>query len=386
MDHLNEIFKSIAQSDDKIIAKAKDFYINNREKARTMFGYPANNTSLSEKTLQLILYHYASPFSNNCGDIDEDENSNYSMTTKHIEKQIVKLFADKFAMGEGFWGYVATGGSESNYCGIELAFLKNPNAVLYYAQSAHYSVAKYAAHHENICIPTLCDDSIDTDILISKIKENFEKRGLAANIVLTHGTTESGACDDVDKIVKFLKDSNIPYYIHLDAALFGGIPNNQKNAPVLLNLKERGVNSVSVSLHKYIGFPDTKSVFVATEKPVGKNIEYIGQQDTTTTGSRSIPAYALYNHISEQLSVSDENEYQRNIIFFERLLKDKKIKFSRNDKSNIFIIDEPSREICKKYQLACFTRTENGKKCAKAHIIIFPSHTPAAMEELVKEL
>ena len=112
-----------------IAGEATEFYTNNRQAARYMFGYPAYYNPISPLTQYLLLMHYASPFSNNCGDIEE--RGNYAMDTKDMEKRIVGLYADKFDMGTGYWGYVTSGGSESNSCGITLAFAKNPNGILY---------------------------------------------------------------------------------------------------------------------------------------------------------------------------------------------------------------------------------------------------------------
>ena len=53
-----------------------------------------------------------------------------------------------------------------------------------------------------------------------------------------------------------------------------------------------------------------------------------------------------------------------------------------NNLGNIFIVEKPSDEICKKYQLATFT--ENDKEYA--HIIIFPFHQKEVMEELINDL
>ena len=369
-----------ALEEEKISVEAKEFYENNRALGAYMFGYPAHRYPLSPLTQYLLLKHYTSPFSNNCGDIDE--RGNYAMDTKTVEKRIVGLYAEKFGMGERFWGYVTSGGSESNSCGISLAFSKNPNGVLYYFENAHYSVEKYASTYPCMRIPAFSRDIPNYSALFEAIKKNYEEKGQGANIVLTHGTTRYGACDDVDKVVAFLRENKIPYYLHVDAALFGGIQNEQKDAPILKDCKNRGVDSVSVSLHKYVGFPDVKSVFVAVEKPQGKEIAYIGQHDTTVSGSRSIPAYALYNHLCEQLREKDTEQYARCVSRFERLLIGAGIDFYRAPLSNIFVIDAPSEEICKKYQLSCF---EDGGR-ALAHIIVFPSHGEKETMELVRDL
>ena len=364
--------------------EAARFYANNRKAARYMFGYPAYYNPISPFTQYLLLMHYASPFSNNCGDIEE--RGNYAMDTKEMEKRIVGLYADKFDMGENFWGYVTSGGSESNSCGITLAFAKNPNGILYYSASAHYSVEKYADRYPHIEIPTIGNDVMDLDVLFEEIERNYLLHSEAANLVLTHGTTKYGACDDVDKIVTFLRQKKIPHYIHVDAALFGGIQNNQENAPIIKNAKTRGIDSICVSLHKYVGFPDVHSVFVATEKPSGRSVAYIGQNDTTVSGSRSIPAFALYNHIVEQLKEPQTDLYKRNILWFETMLKESGLPYYRAPLSNIFVIDAPTDATAKKYQLSCFDETVDGKNTKKAHIIIFPSHREKEMAELIGDL
>ena len=66
--------------------EACGFYNELQCLSKTMFGYPANRCYLSPKTQYLLLAHYVSPFSNNCGDIDE--RGNYAMDSKIAEKKI----------------------------------------------------------------------------------------------------------------------------------------------------------------------------------------------------------------------------------------------------------------------------------------------------------
>ena len=371
-------------SSSQVCEEAVSFYEKTSADVKRMFGYPAHHVKLSPLTQYLLLMHYAAPFSNNCGDVDE--RGNYAMDTKDVEKNILRLYAEKFGMGEEFWGYVTSGGSESNSCGISLAFNKHPNGILYYSQSAHYSVDKYAKLYPHKVIPTIGQDVMDLNALFDEIAKNWANNRSPANLVLTHGTTKYGACDDVDAIVAFLQARNIPYYIHVDAALFGGIPNNQTQAPLLKDAKKRGIDSVCVSLHKYVGFPDVHSVFVAIKKPQSPSIAYIGQHDTTVSGSRSIPAFALYNHIEEQLHDRPTDEYIENVRFFQNLLEQEKIPYYRAVEGNIFVFDAPSEDTTKQFQLSCFTETQNGKEIAKAHAIIFPHHGKKQMEELVQAL
>ena len=378
----NSELASILQS--SVVANANEFYDRVNGSAKQMFGYPAHRVDVSLTTQYLLLLHYTAPLSNNCGDVDE--RGNYAMDSKEIEKRTVKLFADKFGMGETFWGYITSGGSESNSCGIDLAFANNPNGILYYSKAAHYSIEKHGRYYPCEEIPVTYGDKMDVNVLFERILHNYQEKGAAANLMLTHGTTQYGECDDVDTIVAFLKERKIPYYIHLDAALFGGIPNNQADAPIFTDGKARGINSISVSLHKYLGFPAVKSVFVATQKPNGQRISYIGQHDTTVSGSRSVSGYALYNHIVEQYANPDAGAYSRNIKLLEGLLTEKGIPFYRAPKANIFVIDAPSETLCKEFQLSCFFVIEEGKEKQKAHIIVFPSHEEGEIRRLVDRI
>jgi histidine decarboxylase len=378
LSELTPIFQS------EIVANAAEFYDRVNVSAKRMFGFPAYHAPLSLATQYLLLLHYTAPLSNNCGDVDE--RGNYAMDSKEIEKRIVKIFADKFGMGDEFWGYITSGGSESNSCGIDLAFAQNPNGILYYSKAAHYSIQKHGRYYGCEEIPVIYGDEMDLNALFDRILYNYQSKGTAANLMLTHGTTQYGACDDVDAIVAFLKKHKIPYYIHLDAALYGGIPNNQTDAPIFTDGKERGINSISVSLHKYLGFPAVKSVFVATQKPNGQKISYIGQHDTTISGSRSVSGYALYNHILEQYGNPAPELYSQNIRYFEELLTERGIPFYRAPKANIFVLDAPSERTCQKFQLSCFDVTENGKNRKKAHVIVFPSHEKEHIRRLTDYL
>ena len=63
-------------------------------------------------------------------------------------------------------------------------------------------------------------------------------------------------------------------------------------------------------------------------------------------------------------------------------MKEHNIAFSREESSNIFVIDQPSEFIYSKYQLSNF----EDEGVQKSHIIIFPSHKQSIMVELANDL
>ena len=79
----------------------------------------------------------------------------------------------------------------------------------------------------------------------------------------------------------------------------------------------------------------------------------------------------------------ESGHYAENVRYFEEELTRKGLYFERFERSNTFVIPEPSEAICKKYQLATFVDT-NGER--RAHIIIFPFHEKVIMDELISNL
>ena len=385
-----------AQEDDFAIVNAQRYINHDLELREHMFGYPANMTKDSAMTRYLRIRETELPLMNNCG--DPYDAGNYLMDSKGYEQALLNKLFKHFGLdvekGAKPWGYITTGGSESNKWGIHNGLRKFPNGRVYYSQSAHYSVGKSVKigfdnsknditlikHSEISLQPN--SEKIDTDVLLSQIRQNWKLNQEPAILLLTSGTTKTGAVDDVEFISKTLKAENIPHYIHLDAALFGGIAKNQINAPKAPNFEDLGIDSISVSLHKYFGNHDVKSVVITRETPNAPKVDYIGQYDSTTAGSRTFNPFSSLQRVSETLDRTMPQEYGKNVALFESMLKQFNIKYSRAENSNIFVIDEPSVRISQKYQLSDFD--DNGEK--KSHIIIFPYHKPEKMLELVSDL
>ena len=384
------------QEDNLAIVNAQRYIEHDLELREHMFGYPANMTQDSAMTKYLRLRETELPLMNNCG--DPYDAGNYLMDSKGYEQALLSKLFKHFGLDSEKcakpWGYITTGGSESNKWGIHNGLRKFPNGRVYYSQSAHYSVGKSVKigfdnsknditlikHSEISLQPN--SEKIDTDVLLSQIRENWRTNQEPAILLLTSGTTKTGAVDDVEFISKTLKAEDIPHYIHLDAALFGGIAKNQVDAPKAPNFEELGIDSISVSLHKYFGNHDVKSVVITREMPNAPKVDYIGQYDSTTAGSRTFNPFSSLQRVSETLDRTMPQEYSRNVARFESMLKQFNIEYSRAENSNIFVIDEPSARISQKYQLSDFE--DNGKK--KSHIIIFPYHKPEKMLELVSDL
>ena len=211
--------------------------------------------------------------------------------TKTEERQVVDFCADLFrAPADDRWGYVSSGGSESNLYALHLARTLLPGAVCYFSEAAHYSVDK---HRRLLSLPAVrirahLQGEIDYEHLRTEVRR---RRDRPAIVVATIGTTMTEAVDDVRRITTVLDDLAIrDRFVHADAAL-AGIPLG------LLNPKERpgfdfadGADSIAVSGHKFIGSPMPSSIVITTASHrarTGSTVGYIGSHDTTIAGSRS---------------------------------------------------------------------------------------------------
>ena len=376
------------REDSEYIAKVDRYYSNNLRKRKYMFGYPANMEDYSYTTSYLRHLESKMYLMNNCG--DPYQKGNYGMDSKSTEKKIISLVAENFGAQSGeYWGYITSGGTESNFWGIREGFNRFPKGKLYFSNDTHYSVEKYVFDGENR--DRYPYEKIEVDkygrISVKKLLEVVErdkKNGVdGAVVVLTWGTTCRGAVDEVKKITDGLKALGIDYYCHLDAAHFGGIAKNQTDAPKVERLSELGVDSVAVSMHKFMGTARVNGVLLALTRRDRPVIDYIGQEDSTLLGSRDYLPFSTYQRAREMLLRRDSGHYSANIRYFEDGLNRAGIAYERFENSNTFVILKPYEDICKKYQLATFFDYDG---LEKAHVIIFPFHKKEIMDELVEDL
>ncbi len=376
------------REDSEYIAKVDRYYANNLHKRRYMFGYPANMEDYSYTTSYLRHLESKMYLMNNCG--DPYQKGNYGMDSKSTEKKIISLVAENFGIAQGdYWGYITSGGTESNFWGIREGFNRFPDGKLYFSEDTHYSVEKYVFDGENserypyekIAVDKF--GRISAKRLFEVVKRDRENGVNGAIVVLTWGTTCRGAVDEVKKITDGLRQLEIEYYCHLDAAHFGGIAKNQENAPSVMNLCELGVDSIAVSMHKFMGTARVNGVLLALTRRDRPVIDYIGQEDSTLLGSRDYLPFSTYQRAKEMLLRREKDHYSANVEYFERGLLSRGIGFERFENSNTFVIKQPCEEICKKYQLATFVDYDG---LDKAHIIIFPFHEREIMDELLEDL
>lgn len=334
--------KGFYNQDLELINKAKKYLKKQQNCDRNyMFGYPANLSDESAVIEYLRWIEGKLSYMNSCG--TPYEKGNYRMCLHDNELEVISKFVENLGLShDEYWGYITTGGTEGNLWGIREGFSHYPNGKLYFSDATHYSAIKGINIISNSSYEIISSNKgkINCKDLINRIKKNYEKDMSEAILLLNYGTTELGSIDDIEFIKTKLIKMNIPHYIHIDAALYGGIPRNQYNSPISQNafLNKLKVDSISISLHKYLGVPKTNGVLLARTQSNNKFIEYIGQSDVTLCGSRDYLPFTTIQRIRENFDRNNEYDYSDNVKYLEKQLENNNIVFFKgNECGNIFI-------------------------------------------------
>ncbi|MFN5416871.1 MAG: histidine decarboxylase [Flavobacteriia bacterium] len=353
-------------NDLEILERLDYEYSRLKSKNDAYLGYP-----LSKDFDYEILGRFLGLQINNVG--DPFTPSSLSIDTKKMEVEVINLMA-KFLHAdiEKTWGYVTNGGSEGNLYGLYLARELFPNGMVYFSESTHYSVKKnvHLLNLQNIVVRAQENGEIDYYDLENTLQT---RRHQPAIFFLNIGTTMKEAVDDLSEIKKIIKKLAIKnFYIHCDAALKGMILPFVK--PAVPFDFEEGIDSISISGHKFIGSPIPCGIVLCKKdhkSRVGQVISYVDTKDTTITGSRNgftpiVLWYALkklgYGGLKKRV---DQSLFLAS--YLENKLRDKEVNVSRNKNAITVVFPTPPIEICKKYQLA----SEDGI----SHVICMPGIT-----------
>ncbi|KAK7391273.1 hypothetical protein VNO78_19687 [Psophocarpus tetragonolobus] len=342
-------------------------------------GYPTNQ-DFNYDTLNLLLHFHL----NNAG--DPFLGSSFSLNSTVFEVCVLDWFASLWEIKKNeYWGYVTTGGTESNLHGILVGREQLPNGILYTSQESHYSIFKISKMYRMQCVKvsTLVSGEIDCVNLKSLLLEN---KGKPAIINLNIGTTMTGAIDDLDLVIQTLKECGFTedrFYIHCDGALFGMMLPFVKQAPKITFKKSIG--SVTISGHKFLGCPIPCGVVITRLEYINalsKDIEIIASRDATITGSRSghAPIFIWYA-LKKKGLIGLQNEVQQCIMnshYLKNRLHDVGIGVMLNEFSNIVIFERPlDDDFTRRWNLAC-----NGNI---AHVVVMQHITIEILDSFVHE-
>lgn len=337
-------------------------------------GYPLN---------QKINYQHLAPLLNfivnNLG--DPYVQGNYGLNTKNFEQEVVDFIAQLYCLDKSdTWGYVTSGGTEGNLCGILLGRELYPEGILYCSEDSHYSIFKAARMFRMPLkkVKSLANGEIDYDSLTQLLSEN---KNHPAIININVGTTVKGAVDDISKIVEIISELNLQkFYLHVDAALAGMLLPYLESEKSL-NFSKYPIGSIAISGHKFIGSPIPCGVVVASKHLIQSfDIEYLNSIDTTILGSRNgIAPVILWDAIQKRQHqfALEAMQCRQNAEYLYQRIKNSHRFALLNPLSTTVVFESPHELIVQRWQLSC---------CEKmAHVIVMQNHTRKLLDQFLEE-
>ncbi|MEM7473870.1 MAG: pyridoxal-dependent decarboxylase, partial [Planctomycetota bacterium] len=203
-------------------------------------------------------------------------------------------------------------------------------------------------------------------------------------ILANIGTTMHGAVDNLDRIREILKSFAITrYYLHADAALSGMLlPWVDDPQPFSF---DAGLDSISVSGHKFIGSPMPCGVVLAKRANVDRvaqSVEYVGCSDTTIAGSRNaITPIVLWLAIQRWGEEGFRRRMQYSLDLADYAIakfREHDIEAWRHPNSITVVFPRPSKSVIERWQIA--------PSEAIAHIITLPHVTTKMVDKVVAEI
>jgi histidine decarboxylase len=337
-----------------------------KELAARSLGYPANLVADFSGVAHTLAWHL-----NNVG--DPSVIGTYAMHSKVEENRVLDFFRRIWKCPSDAWGYVTHSGTEGNLQGMLDARTALGDPIVYVSQDAHYSIAKIARMLRMRFIVVASDlrGNMDVDDLAAAID-----RSVPALVVANIGSTLKGGIDDTDAIASTLRDASVPYRIHGDAALMGGMLPFLDERPFF-----RSLDSACVSGHKYFGVPFACGVYLTKHPPRGVATEVTGSLDSTVSGSRSGHGALFLDHIIQKKGESGFTKDALACIDTAQYLVDT-VDPSwgawRNERSPIVVIKRPPDSIIKHWQLA--------SQGPLSHVITMPHVTKRKINVLVRDL
>jgi histidine decarboxylase len=337
-------------------------------------GYPLN---------QKINYQHLAPLLNfivnNLG--DPYVRGNYGLNTKDFEREVVDFIAQLYRLDKSdTWGYVTSGGTEGNLCGILLGRELYPEGILYCSEDSHYSIFKAARMFRMPLkkVKSLANGEIDYDSLSQLLSEN---KNQPAIININIGTTVKGAVDDISTIVQIISELKLEkFYLHVDAAL-GGMLLPYLESEKSLDFSKYPIGSIAISGHKFIGSPIPCGVVVASKHLIQSfDIEYLNSSDTTILGSRNgMAPVILWDAIQKRQDefALEAMQCRQNAEYLYQRIKNSHRFALLNPLSTTVVFEAPHELIVQRWQLSC---CEN-----MAHVIVMQNHTRKLLDQFLEE-
>jgi histidine decarboxylase len=358
------------------------------EKSGRLLGYPESQRFTSHP----LATQFGSLALNNLGEPYEDGGPmRYATNSAAIERRVLEWFAGVYCLPVAeSWGYLTGSGSEGNlqglFLGREACGGVAARPVLYLSDAAHYSVGKaaFVLGVQECVVESHPSGEMDYDALATAMAAHS---GRPALILATAGTTITEGIDDPAAIAEVCTRLGVPsWYIHLDAALCGlTLPFHPDPTAPQISFAQTPIDSVSVSIHKFLGAPFPIGVALARRHHVERirhPVEYVNSGTGTLFGSRNGQApLQVWTSL-----MAAPPEVMRRLVgqsvakarYLESRLLALGVPAWRNPYAITVVFPTPSREVVERYSLAT--------KGDCAHVITVPSATVATLDAFLADV
>ena len=356
-------------------------------------GYPGNYASRLDGFYQWYTANgMENILINNAGDPFAQSGALSSLT---FEREVIESFAPLYGFDlDNLWGIVTMSGTDGNnhglYFGVNYLVKKTGRMpVVYVSDEAHYS-------NYRLCdVQNLDVRLIKSDEMGRMIPDSLEAALDATRpclMIYAMGSTFKGAIDDQQQLNAVLaRHPEVEVYRHIDAALFGGyLPFTQYSN--LVDSREIGYESISISGHKFFGIDSPCGLFLTTrevyDNQASFDIAYLNANMRMISFSRSgvepLKFWWLLQTEGNAGWTEQATAMMENTAYLVAELRRIGWPCWNNEYSNTVFFRRPAADLVSKYNLANSYDDRFGG--ALSHIVVMQHVRKATIDRFIRDL
>lgn len=363
-----------------------------RERPLTL-GYPCNQVSdLTDFYKWYTANQMENFLINNAGDPFGKVGA---LSSGAFEREVIEFFAPKYGFTpDNLWGMVTMSGTDGNNHGIYFGanYLKHTTGkepIVYVSDEAHYSNFRLC-DLQNLDVHLIKSD--DMGCMIPDSLEAALDTSRPCLMVYAMGSTFKGAIDDQKALNRVLaRHPEIAVYRHIDAALFGGYLPFTKHRH-MVDRREVGFESISISGHKFFGIDSPCGLFITTREVYDNqttfDIPYLNANMRMISCSRSGIEPLKFWWLIQKIGESGWTDQATRMLECTDYLKQQLTAIGwpcwSNDYSNTVFFRRPSDEIVAHYNLANSEDSRFGGKLS--HVVVMQHVGREAIDGFISAL
>ena len=194
--------------------------------------------------------------------------------------------------------------TESNNAVISAHLTRKDKKYIFSAgehSSVHETAKKYKEQGYNVVfVPLKSNGGIDEQALMNELDSSV------AFVSIIYVSNETGAINIIQEITTQIKEYNKNIIIHTDAV--------QALGKIDINLKELGVDYLTISAHKINGPKGIGALYIAEPNKFKPLMNGGGQEMGLRAGTENIPAICAFRQAIEDIKIKDYSKHKQAIL------------------------------------------------------------------------